>query len=91
MRTTAIVGEPQIEGDVVVLRVAVEDSAESDSGGVFLCRMKDYGTISVESFPAGQTPSSSGADRVDAAAAAMRYALDNQNRFDALFAELAAD
>jgi hypothetical protein len=90
MRTTVVVGEPEIEGDVVVLRVAVEDAAETDSGGVFLCRMKDYGTISVESFPAGQTPSSRGEDRVDAAAAAMRFALENRNRFDELFAEISA-
>ena len=90
MKTTAIVGEPEVEGDVVVLRVVVEDPAETDSGGVFLCRMKDYGTISVESFPVGQTPSSRGEDRVDAAAAAMRYALENRNRFDALFAEISA-
>ena len=90
MRTTAVVGEPEIEGDVVVLRVIVEDTGDSNSGGVFLCRMKDYGSISVETFPVGQTPSSQGEDRVDAAAAAMRYALDNQNRFDSLFAQLAA-
>ncbi len=88
MKTAAIVGEPEIDNDSVMVRVAVDDTADSDSGGVFLVRMKDYGSITVESFPPGQTPSSSGADRVEAAAAAMRYALDNSNQFDSLFAQL---
>jgi hypothetical protein len=88
MKTAAIVGEPEVEGDSVVVRVAVDDAAESDTGGLFLCRMKDYGSITVESFPPGQTTLSSGGDRVEAAAAAMRYALDNSAQFDALFASL---
>ncbi|HEX4337419.1 MAG TPA: hypothetical protein VH062_16000 [Polyangiaceae bacterium] len=88
MKTAAIVGEPELEGDSVLLRVAVDDTVESDTGGVFLCKMKDYGSIAVESFPPGQTTSASGADRVEAAAAAMRYALDNSAQFDVLFAKL---
>ena len=88
MKTAAIVGEPEIDAGTVVVRVAVEDAADSDAGGVFLCRMKDYGTIAVESFPPGQTTLSSGADRVEAAAAAMRYAIANTSQFDALFEAL---
>ncbi|HEX3595922.1 MAG TPA: hypothetical protein VHU80_12510 [Polyangiaceae bacterium] len=88
MKTAAIVGEPELEADSVVVRVAVEDTVEVDSGGLFVCKMKDYGTVAVESFPPGQTTLSSGADRVEAGAAAMRYALDNSVQFDALFAEL---
>jgi len=91
MKTAAIVSEPELDAGAVVVRVAVEDTVDADSGGVFLCRMKDYGTISVESFPSGETPWSSGADRVEAAAAAMRYALDNQTQFDELFASLPRD
>jgi hypothetical protein len=85
MKTTSIVGEPELENGTVVLRVSVEDPAEPTAGGVFVCRLTDYASVSVETFPAGQTPSSSGEDRVEAAAAAMRYALENQSQFDALF------
>jgi hypothetical protein len=91
MKTAAIVGEPEVDAGTVVVRVAVEDTVDADAGGVFLCRMRDYGSVAVESFPPGQTPSSSGADRVEAAAAAMRYALDNNVQFDALFASLPRD
>ena len=90
MKSTSVVGDPVIEGTAVVLRVAIEDPAHPESGGVFVCRMADYADIAVESFPPGQTPSSSGEDRVEAAACAMRYALENQGTFDTFFAELKA-
>src|SRR5882672_3963823 len=89
MKRVSVVSEPEIDGGAVVLRVIVEDEALPDQGGVFVCRMKDYGSITVERFPRGQTPSSEGEDRVEAAAAAMRHALDNRDQFDALFARLA--
>ena len=91
MKTAAIVGEPEIDGSAVVVRVAVEDTVDPNAGGVFLCRMTDYGSVAVEAFPSGDTPSPSGADRVEAAAAAMRYAVDNGGQFDALFASLPKD
>jgi hypothetical protein len=91
MKTAAIVAEPEIDAGAVVVRVAVEDTVDPDAGGVFLCRMTNYGSVSVELFPPGDTPSASGADRVEAATAAMRYAVDNTARFDALFASLPKD
>jgi hypothetical protein len=91
MKTAAIVGEPEVDAGTVVVRVAVEDTVDTDAGGVFLCRMKDYGSVAVEPFPFGDTTSPSGADRVEAAAAAMRYAVDNSAQFDALFASLPKD
>lgn len=91
MKTAAIVGEPEIDVDAVVVRVAIEDTVDPNAGGVFLCRMTDYGSVAVEPFPPGDTPSPSGADRVEAASAAMRYAVDNSAHFDALFAALPKD
>ncbi|HVW23967.1 MAG TPA: hypothetical protein VHC69_01270 [Polyangiaceae bacterium] len=88
MKTAAIVGEPEVDGDTVVVRVAVDDTVDSNAGGIFVCRMTDYGSISVESFPPGDAPWPSGADRVEAATAALHYALDNSEQFDALFASL---
>jgi hypothetical protein len=90
MRTASVVSEPELEDDAVVLRVVVEDPASENPGGVFVCRMRDYGTIAVETFPRGQTPPSEGEHRVEAASAAMRHALENREQFDALFARLHA-
>jgi hypothetical protein len=90
MRQVSVVGEPEIEDEAVVLRVVVEDPALADEGGVFVCRMRDYGTIAVEAFPRGLTPSSDGEFRVEAAHVAMRHALENREQFDALFAKLQA-
>jgi hypothetical protein len=88
MRTASVVSEPELEDGAIVLRVVVEDPALEDPGGVFVCRLKDYGTITVETFPRGQTPSSDAEHRVEAAAAALRHAIDNRDQFDALFARL---
>jgi hypothetical protein len=88
MRTANVVDPPEIEDDAVVVRVAVEDPAREDSGGVFICRLRDYGNVTVETFPRGLTPSSDAEYRVEAAAAALRHMLDNRELYDELFARL---
>jgi len=90
MRTTAVVGEPEIDGEHVIVRIAVEDPAQEDTGGLFVCRLRDYGDVSVETFPRGLTPPSEGEYRAEAAAAAIRHALENRELFDELFAQLPA-
>ena len=88
MRTSSVVDEPEFDGQAVILRVVVEDPDVGEEGGVFVCRMTGYDDVAVESFPLGNTPSSDAESRVDAAAAARRYALENREQFDALFASL---
>ena len=41
MRTSAIVGEPEFDGESIILRVIVEDPDVENEGGVFVCRMTD--------------------------------------------------
>ena len=88
MRTTAIVDEPEIDGDAVIVGVIVEDPDLPDQGGVFVCRLTSYDDVAVETFPRGQTPPSEGESRVEAATAARAYATENRDLFDGLFANL---
>ncbi len=88
MRSTFVAGEPEIDGSAVIVRVVVEDPALEDTGGIFVCRMTGYDAVSVERFPVGATASADGELRVEAADAAVRYALENRDQFDALFARL---
>jgi hypothetical protein len=83
---TDVLGEPEIEGGEVVLRIAVDD-ARSDEGGMFICRMTDFDTISVEPF-LSQTPNPDAESRVAAATAARRHARENREQFEMLFAKL---
>ena len=88
MRSANVESEPEIEDDAVVLRVVVEDPALEDSGGVFVCRLKGFGDVSVERFPRDQGPAPDGRLRALAAMAAVEHALENHDVFEALFAKL---
>jgi riboflavin-specific deaminase-like protein len=83
-----VVSEPEIDAGTVVLRVVVENPAGPDTGSVFVCRMRGFDDVAVEAFPEGFAPGSPGEDRAAAAEAVKRYALENRERFEALFAQL---
>ena len=88
MAQATVESEPEIDGDAVVLRVAIEDPAADDSGGIFVCRLKDFGDISVERFLRDQAPGADGRLRALAAITAMEYAAENHDVFARLFATL---
>lgn len=88
MRQISVVSEPEIEDDAVVLRVVIEDPSQEDSGGIFVCRLRGFGNVTVERFPRDQAPSADGALRAAAAVAAMEHAVSNNDAFQALFAKL---
>ena len=88
MRHTVIEGDPEIEDDAVVLRVVIEDPALEDSGGIFICRLRGFGDVSVERFPRDQGPTPDGRLRAQAAVAAVEYAVEHHDAFETLFAKL---
>lgn len=88
MRTASIVSEPEIEDDAVVLRVVIEDPALEDSGGVFLCRLKGFGDVTVERFPRDQGVAPDGRLRAVAAITAVEHAVEHHDDFEVLFAKL---
>lgn len=89
MDRCSIVDEPVIEDDAVVVRVILQDPAAEDSGRVIICRMTRFDEMTVETFPAGQTPHEEGEHRAEAAEFAKAYANENLDRFEELFEELA--
>ena len=91
MSRASVVSEPEIDAGSVVLRVVVENLAEADTGSVFVCRMRGFDDVAVEAFPEGHAPGLSGEDRAAAAEAVQRYALENRERLEAMFAQLARD
>jgi hypothetical protein len=89
MDTCSIVGEPGIEDGAVVVRVLLQDPSAENSGRVIICRMTGFDAMSVETFPAGQTPHEEGEHRAEAAEFARRYAETHLALFEGLFEELA--
>jgi hypothetical protein len=88
MQHAVVENEPEIEDDSVVLRVIVEDPAADDSGGVFICRLRGFGSVTVERFPRDQAPVADGRLRAIAVITAMKYAVENHDAFEALFAKI---
>ena len=88
MKHAVVESEPEIEDDAVVLRIVVDDPTAEDSGGVFVCRLRGFGTVAVERFPRDQSPAADGRLRAMAAITAMQYALDHHDEFEALFVKL---
>jgi hypothetical protein len=88
MSRASVVSEPEVDAGSVVLRVVVENLAEADTGSVFVCRMRGFDDVAVEAFPEGVAPGLSGEDRALAAEAVKRYALENRERLEAMFAQL---
>ena len=88
MGQATVESEPEIDGDAVVLRIAIEDSSAEDSGGIFICRLKGFGDITVERFLRDQSPGADGRVRALAAITAMEYAAQNHDVFERLFASL---
>jgi hypothetical protein len=88
MGQATVESEPEIDGDAVVLRIAIEATSELDSGGIFVCRLKDFGDISVERLLRDQAPGADGRYRALAAIAAMEYAAENHDVFENLFAKI---
>jgi riboflavin-specific deaminase-like protein len=84
----SVVSEPEIDAGTVVLRVVVENLDDPDAGNVFVCRLRGFEDVTVEAFPEGFAPGSSGENRAAAAEAVKRYALENRERLEALFAQL---
>ena len=91
MSQATVVSEPEIDSGAVVVRVVVENASDvddDDTGSVFVCRLRGFDDVAVETFPEGQAPGLSGEYRATAAQAAQQYALDNRERFEELFARL---
>ncbi len=89
MPSVSVVGDPEIEDGAVIVRVIVEDPTRADDpGGIFICRLTAFDEVAVETFPRGQTPSSDGEHRADAAEAALKFARSNREQFKELFAKL---
>jgi hypothetical protein len=88
MENAVVESEPEIEDDAVVLRIVVEDPDGEDSGGVFVCRLRGFGSVTVERFPRDQSPVADGRLRAIAAITAMRHAVENHDAFESLFAAL---
>ena len=87
MIQTSIASEPEIEDGRVVLRVIVEDTDVEDTGQVFVCHLRAFDDVIVDTFPKGQTPSSPGEHRALAAETAREFAVANRTQFEALFAK----
>lgn len=83
-----IVDGPSIEGNAVVLRLIVRDPEVSDGGPVFVCKLKSFTNITVEEFPAGQTPPAEADLRAHAATAAKKYMEENVGELENLFGEI---
>ena len=90
MKNATVEGQPEIDGDAVVLRVVVEVPELEDTGGIFLCRMKGFGDTSVERLFRDLAPSADGRLRSLAAMAALEYAASHHDQFESLFARLAS-
>jgi len=88
MKRAVVESEPEIEDDAVVLRVVIEDPTLEDSGGVFICRLRGFGNVSVERFPRDQAPVADGRLRALAAITAVQHAVENHDTFESLFAKL---
>jgi hypothetical protein len=88
MRQATIESEPEIDGDAVVLRIGIEDPSLEDTGGIFVCRMKGFGDITVERLLRDLAPGADGRLRALAAVTAMEYAAENHDAFESLFATL---
>lgn len=89
MIRTSIAAEPEIEDGRVVLRVVVEDTDVEDTGEVFVCHLRAFDDVVVDTLPKGQTPSSAGEYRAVAAETAREFAAANREQFEQLFATLA--
>jgi hypothetical protein len=89
MRHANVEGDPEIEDDAVVVRVVIEDPSLEDSGGVFVCRLRGFGDVTVERFPRDVGPTPDGKLRALAAITAVEYAVQNHDTFEPLFAKLA--
>ena len=89
MKNASVESEPEIEDDAVVLRVVIEDPSLEDSGGVFVCRLRGFGDVTVERFPRDVGPTPDGRLRALAAITAVEYAVENHDTLAALFAKLA--
>ena len=63
--------------------------ALESTGRVFVCKLTGFDEMEVEMFPPGETPSSPGDYRAEAAEFAKKYAEDHLDRFEELFEELA--
>jgi hypothetical protein len=66
----------------------VRDPEVSDSGPVFVCKLKSFTDISVEEFPEGQTPPAEADLRARAATAAKKYIEENVGEIEHLFDEI---
>lgn len=88
MKHAVVESEPEIEDDAVVLRVVIEDPAAEDSGGVFVCRLRGFGNVTVERFPRDLGPAPDGRLRAIAAVTAVQYAVEHHDAFETLFAKL---
>jgi 5-amino-6-(5-phosphoribosylamino)uracil reductase len=86
-----IASEPEIDAGTVVLRVVVENPEEGETGSVFICRMRGFEDVTVEAFPEGLAPAASGESRAAAAEAVSRYASENRERLEQMFAVLSSD
>jgi hypothetical protein len=88
MGQATVESEPEIDGDAVILRIGIEDPTAEDSGGIFVCRLKGFGDISVERLLRDLAPGADGRLRALAAITAMHYAAENHDLFEELFAKL---
>jgi len=89
MIRTSIASEPEIGDGRVIVRVVVLDTDVEDTGEVFVCHLRSFDDVTVDTFPQGQTPSSAGEYRAIAAEAAREFALANREQFEELFASVA--
>jgi hypothetical protein len=88
MIRSSIASEPEIEDGRVIVRVVVLDTEVEDTGEVFVCHLRTFDDVNVDTFPRGQTPSSPGEYRAIAAEAARQFALANREQFEELFAKV---
>ena len=89
MLRSSIASEPEIEDGRVIVRVVILDTDVEDTGEVFVCHLRTFDDVAVDTFPKGQTPSSPGEYRALAAEAARDFALANRAQFEELFAKVA--
>jgi hypothetical protein len=88
MSQCTIVDVPVIEDDFVVVRVVHRDPAKEDVGRVFICKMRSFDELILDTLPEGLAPHVEGEYRAEAAEAARAYAAENLGTFEELFEEL---